>query len=337
MQHPPHIRPGHPGDRPHDQPHAPQILHLYQLLTRLSTLDDEGVLLTELGIVDMTLTASLVVIVFLSGYTNFVAPVLMRAGDGRPHWIAEIDFGELKLKLMASIVAISAIKLLEGFMDIAHLSDRELGIHLAFVLSACLLALADAAVWTFQPLGTGTAIFVACVITGLVVRLTPGEFFGCIGRTLRQVWLAVVTVMLIIGLAYLMNYSGLAYTLGKGAASTRHLFILLSPFLGWVAVMLSGSDTSGNALFGNLQVVAAKQLDLTPILFAATNSSGGVMGKMISPQNIATGVSVTNLRGQEGVVFARTFWHSIILTLLLSALVIVQQFVIPWVIPTVGG
>jgi lactate permease len=181
-----------------------------------------------------------------------------------------------------------------------------------------------AAVWTFQPLATGTAILVACLLTALVVRLTAGEFFGCIGKTLRQVWLAVVTVMLIIGLAYLMNYSGLAYTLGKGVASTGYLFVLLSPFLGWVAVMLSGSDTSGNALFGNLQVVAAKQLDLNPILFASANASGGVMGKMISPQNIATGVSVT-------------VWHSIILTALLALLVIVQQFVIPWIIPTVHG
>ncbi len=122
-------------------------LHLYYLLTQIWTLNDEGVLLTELAIVDMTLTASLVVIVFLSGYANFVAPVLMRADDGRPHWIAEIDFSELKLKLMASIVAISAIKLLEGFMDVAHSSDRELGwlvgIHLAFVVSTVLLALAD--------------------------------------------------------------------------------------------------------------------------------------------------------------------------------------------------
>ena len=95
----------------------------------------------------MTLTASLVVIVFISGYTNFVAPVLMRPNDGRPHWIAEIDFSELKLKLMASIVAISAIKLLEGFMDVSHESDRELawlsGIHLAFVASTVILALSD--------------------------------------------------------------------------------------------------------------------------------------------------------------------------------------------------
>ena len=193
------------------------------------------------------------------------------------------------------------------------------------------------AIWTFQSLSTGTAILVAAVITALVVSLSPAAFLSCVGQTIRQTWLAVVTVMLIIGLAYLMNYSGLAYTLGQAAASTGHLFVLLSPFLGWVAVMLSGSDTSGNALFGNLQVVAARQLGLDPVLFAATNSSGGVMGKMISPQNIATGVSVTKMAGQEGVVFARTFVHSIVLTILLGLLVAVQQYLIPGIIPSVGA
>ena len=121
--------------------------HLYELLTQFWTLDDSDLLLTELALVDMTLTASLVVIVFLSGYTNFVAPVLMRRGDGRPHWIAEIDFSELKLKLMASIVAISGIKLLEGFMDVSHSSDRELfwlaAIHIVFVASTLILALSE--------------------------------------------------------------------------------------------------------------------------------------------------------------------------------------------------
>ena len=194
-----------------------------------------------------------------------------------------------------------------------------------------------AAIWVFQPLGTGTAILVSCVLTALLVRLSPGEFVGCVGKTIKQAWLAVVTVMLIVALAYLMNYSGLAYTMGKAVASTGQLFILLSPFLGWVAVMLSGSDTSGNALFGNLQVVAARQLGLNPVLIAATNSSGGVMGKMISPQNIATGVSVTNLKGREGEVLARTFWHSIILTLVLSFLVVLQQYVFPSIIPAIGG
>jgi lactate permease len=100
-------------------------------------------------------------------------------------------------------------------------------------------------------------------------------------------------------------------------------------------VFLSGSDTSGNALFGNLQVVAARQLDLNPVLIAATNSSGGVMGKMISPQNIATGVAVTDLRGREGEVLARTFVHSVVLTIVLALLVFVQQYVVPQVIPSV--
>jgi len=194
-----------------------------------------------------------------------------------------------------------------------------------------------AAVWVFQPLATGTAILLAAILTAALFRLSPKAFFGCIGETISQAWIAVVTVMLIVGLAYLMNYSGLAYTLGQAVASTGYLFVFLSPFLGWIAVMLSGSDTSGNALFGNLQVVAARQLNLNPVLFAATNSSGGVMGKMISPQNIATGVSVTNLKGQEGVVFARTFWHSVVLTLILGVLVAAQQFLVPWVIPVVGG
>ncbi|WP_374546905.1 L-lactate permease, partial [Rhodoblastus sp.] len=157
-----------------------------------------------------------------------------------------------------------------------------------------------AAVWTFQPLGTGTAILLAAILCAALFRLTPKDFFGCVAKTAKQAWLAIITVMLIIGLAYLMNYSGMAYTLGKAVASTGKLFVLLSPFLGWVAVLLSGSDTSGNALFGNLQVVAARQLGLDPVLFAATNSSGGVMGKMVSPQNIATGVAVTNLKGKEG-------------------------------------
>jgi lactate permease len=190
-----------------------------------------------------------------------------------------------------------------------------------------------AAVWVFQPLATGTAILVAAIVTAAMVGVGPGRFFEAVGNTWKQSRIAILTVALIVALAYLMNYSGLNYTLGKGVASMGFLFPLVSPFLGWMAVFLSGSDTSGNALFGNLQVVAANQLGLNPVLIAATNSSGGVMGKMISPQNIATGVSVTDLKGQEGVVFARTFKHSIALTLLLGLLVVLQQYVVPWMIP----
>jgi lactate permease len=189
------------------------------------------------------------------------------------------------------------------------------------------------AVWDFQPLATGTAILVAAIITALVVRLKLADFGGAIVDTWVQTRIAILTVAAIVGLAYLMNYSGLTYTLGLGAASVGAFFPLVSAFLGWVAVFLSGSDTSGNALFGNLQVVAAHQLNLNPVLMAATNSSGGVMGKMISPQNISTGVATTELKGKEGHVFARTFKHSILLTVLLGILVWLQQNVFTWMIP----
>lgn len=190
-----------------------------------------------------------------------------------------------------------------------------------------------AAIWDFQPLGTGTAILLAAIVTAALSRASVADFFSCIAQTWRQTRIAIATVMMIVGLAYLLNYSGMSYTLGTGVASTGALFPLVSASLGWIAVFLSGSDTSGNALFGNLQVVAARQLGLDPVLMAATNSSGGVMGKMISPQNIATGVSTTDLKGQEGVVFARTFWHSVFLTLLLGVLVFLQQHVLTWMIP----
>jgi len=125
----------------------------------------------------------------------------------------------------------------------------------------------------------------------------------------------------------------MAYTLGLGVASVGPIFPLVSAFLGWIAVFLSGSDTSGNALFGNLQVAAAHQLGLNPVLTAATNSSGGVMGKMISPQNISTGAAITDLKGKEGVVLARTFKHSVILTLVLGLIVLAQQYLFPGMIP----
>ncbi len=245
-----------------------------------------------------------------------------------PHWQGWLPW----LVVSATVIVWSSFKI----PLIAQQKIQWPGLHKAISITLYNGKPYDA-IWTFQPLATGTAILLACLITAMLVRLSPSNFIGCIRDTVRQCWLAVITVMLIVSLAYLMNYSGMAYTLGLGVASTGKLFVLLSPFLGWVAVMLSGSDTSGNALFGNLQVVAARQLNLSPVLFAATNSSGGVMGKMISPQNIATGVSVTGMAGQEGAVFARTFWHSIVLTVLLGILVAAQQFWFTGIIPALPG
>lgn len=189
------------------------------------------------------------------------------------------------------------------------------------------------AIWSFQPLGTGTAIAVSSLIVAAVVGVSPSQYALAYGRSLMQIRLPALTTMLIVALAYLMNYSGMTYTLGVGAAAAGPLFPMLAAFLGWLAVFLSGSDTSGNALFGNLQVVAANQIGLSPVLMAATNSSGGVLGKMISPQNIITGAAIAGVRGREGEIVARTFKHSVILTFLLGLLVMAQQFLLPGMIP----
>jgi len=151
--------------------------------------------------------------------------------------------------------------------------------------------------------------------------------------TWKQLRFAILTVVFIVGLAFLFNYSGMSYTLGLAISKVGAIFPFFSVFLGWIACFLSGSDTSSNALFGNLQVVAARQLNLSPVLMAATNSSGAVMSKMISPQNVTTGVSTSELVGKEGLVIRRTFFHSIILAAILGIIVMIQQYAIPGIIP----
>lgn len=148
----------------------------------------------------------------------------------------------------------------------------------------------------------------------------PVIFFQALADTWKQLRFAILTVVLIVGLAYLFNYSAMAYTVGLAISKVGVIFPFFSVFLGWIACFLSGSDTSSNALFGNLQVVAARQLNLSPVLMAATNSSGAVMSKMISPQNVTTGVSTSELVGKEGLVIRRTFVHSIILAAILGSL-----------------
>ena len=211
----------------------------------------------------------------------------------------------------------------------------ETDVHWPGLDKAVFITLFDkpyAAVWAFKPLDTGTAILVANLLAAAVFGLGLRAYLDCVIRTWMQIRLAVLTVALILGLAFLMNYAGVTYTLGDAAAHLGLLFSVASAFLGWVAVALTGSDTSGNTLFGNLQVVAARQLHLSPVLFAATNSSGGVMGKMISPQNMSTGAAVTVLKGQEGLIFRRTFKHSVALTLVIAAIAVCQQFLFPWMI-----
>ncbi len=190
-----------------------------------------------------------------------------------------------------------------------------------------------AAVYAFQPLAAGTAALAATVLTALVFRVRPLDWVKSGRKTLVQLRLPALTVVLIVALAYLYNYSGMAYTLGAALAKLGRFFPLVSAFLGWVACFLSGSDTASNLLFGNLQVAAAHQIGASPILLAATNSSGAVTGKMISPQNIAVGVTTVGLVGKEGEVLRSTFWHSIVLASALSLLAFLQSRWLGWMVP----
>ena len=190
-----------------------------------------------------------------------------------------------------------------------------------------------AAVFNFQPFATGTAVLFTTLISALLLRVKPALLLQCGVETIRQLRVPSVVVFFIVGMAFLFNYSGMVYTLGAALAGTGVFFPLVSSFLGWVACFLTGSDTSSNFLFGNLQVAAAQQLNLNPVLLAATNSSGAVAGKMISPQNIAIGVSTVGLVGKEGEVLRSTFWHSVLFATFIGGVALVQAYLLPWTVP----
>lgn len=192
------------------------------------------------------------------------------------------------------------------------------------------------AIWTFEPLATGTAILVSSIPFYALVVLQgthPKVILHSMIKTVRQLVLPVLTVSFIMAFAYLYNYSGIAYTIGLTLSSVGKAFPFLSAWLGWFACFLSGSDTSANSLFGNLQVVAARQIGLSEILMASTNSSGAITSKMISPQNLTTGVITIGLQGKEGQVLRRTILHSIFMVCIVGAMACVQQYGIPGIIP----
>ena len=181
----------------------------------------------------------------------------------------------------------------------------------------------------------GTLILIADIISLLILRVGPGRALRIYGQTLNQLKWAILTIGTILGLAYLFNYSGMTYTLGLAFAATGVLFPFFAAFIGWLGVALTGSDTSSNALFANLQKTTAGQLGLSPVLAVGANSSGGVLGKMISPQNLAVGTSSTGLQGREGDLFRLVLPWSIALTVVMAVIVLLQAYVFTWMVP--GG
>jgi lactate permease len=180
----------------------------------------------------------------------------------------------------------------------------------------------------------GTAIFIAGLLSILVIpNYGFPRAFACLGRTIKTLKWAIATVSMILGLAWIMNYSGMSSTLGIAFTATGVLFPLFSPILGWLGVFLTGSDTSSNALFGALQKTTAQQIGVDPTLMVAANSSGGVTGKMISPQSLAVATAATGMVGEESTIFRFTFKHSVIMVLVISVITLLQAYVLQWMLP----
>ncbi len=179
----------------------------------------------------------------------------------------------------------------------------------------------------------GTAILIAAFISSLLCGVSIADTFRILGKTLVDMRYPALTVASVLGLAYVMNASGMTNCLGLVFTKTGHWFPLISPLLGWLGVFLTGSDTSSNVLFGGLQKATAEQLGINPILTGAANTSGGVMGKMISPQSLAVATAATGMVGEEGTLFRFTLKHSLFLTAIVGIMVYLQAYYFQWMIP----
>jgi lactate permease len=179
----------------------------------------------------------------------------------------------------------------------------------------------------------GTLLLISGLITMAILRVSPGRSVKIFAGTLEQLKWAILTVASVLALAYVMNQSGQTITLGLWAAGAGGVFAFLSPLIGWLGVAVTGSDTSSNALFGALQVTAAKDAGISQTLLAAANSSGGVLGKMISPQNLAIGAAAVGMAGQEGDLFRKVLKWSLLLVLIMCVLVYLQSTaVLDWMV-----
>ena len=180
---------------------------------------------------------------------------------------------------------------------------------------------------------TGTAIFIAALITIAYLKMKPKDAVVTFGETLNELKVPIYSIGMVLSFAFIANYSGMSSTLALALAHTGSAFTFFSPFLGWLGVFLTGSDTSANALFSALQATTAQQIGVPEVLLVAANTSGGVTGKMISPQSIAIACAAVGLVGKESDLFRFTLKHSISFTIMMGIMITLQAYVFPWMIP----
>ncbi|MCU5358532.1 L-lactate permease [Bacillus cereus] len=180
---------------------------------------------------------------------------------------------------------------------------------------------------------TGTAILIACIISMFILKMNVKDAVVTFKETLSELKMPILSIGFVLGFAFIANYSGLSSTLALALAGTGGLFPFFSPFLGWIGVFLTGSDTSANALFSNLQAITAQQVGVSEVLLVAANTTGGVTGKMISPQSIAIACAAVGLAGKESDLFRFTVKHSLFFVIIVGIMTYIQAYYLTWMIP----
>lgn len=259
--------------------------------------------------------ALLSVMVFLWGWPSF--KTLLNGGDAAaPNVLASIGKASFEIP---------------GLHDVVYRASPVARV----APGSSLASEPEKAVFDFNWLSTtGTGIFIAAILTGGWLRIAPGIFVREFVDTLWKMRWALLTISCMLALAFTTKYCGSDATLGLAFTRTGWWYPFFAPLLGWLGVALTGSDTSSNALFGGLQRITAEQLGLNPLLIVGSNSTGGVMGKMIDAQSIVVAAVATGQTGQEGRILRFVFLHSLALAGLIGLLTLAQAYVIPWMIPT---
>jgi len=256
-------------------------------------------------------------------------PATPEPAEQEPDSRAEVLRAYAPYAIIIAVFVICQISAVKKLLDKATFTVHWPGLHL-YTAKGSASTLPN---FTLNLLTTpGTQMLLAGIVTMVVLRLSVTKAIQAYGATLSQLRWAIVTVMAVLALAFVMNASGQTITLGTWMAGAGGAFALLSPILGWLGTAVTGSDTSSNSLFGALQVTAAGRAGLSPVLMAASNSSGGVLGKMISPQNLAIAAAAVGVHGKEGDIFRRVIIWSLAFVIFMCALSGLQASVLSWMV-----
>lgn len=287
-------------------------------------------------------TSALVSLICLSAFLKKWQPVEIFTFQGmkKPEARKENEYTTAQVvkawspfAILTVCVSLWTIKGVQKVLDMATIKIEWPGLHNLVLKAAPIVAEPTpyAAVYKLNFLSAvGTAILLAAIVSMVILKMKPAEAVKTFGEVLYELRLSILSIGLVLGFAFVANYSGLSSTLALLLAGTGALFPFFSPFLGWVGVFLTGSDTSANALFGSLQASTANQLGITPELTVAANTTGGVTGKMISPQSIAVACAAVGLEGKESDLFRFTVKHSLIFCVFVGLLTAAQHYLLPW-------